>query len=555
MFAVRITSIAVKRLVFLIITSCLILSCTSHKKEEAAITIKSNYKPELNTFFKENFYNTLTSEEDFKELDSIKWITNFYKNNNFSTIWFNDSIQLTKSAEQLISQLTDSKKYGIDSRLYPINLFNELSNKVEKESFSENKYLAATHLEILLTHYYMQHGKHLNYGLLSMIDSITEVPRKEFAINIPEYLQKSFEKDSLISRLLALQPKHKEYHYLQKGLEKFLKTSELTTDNINVINFRDDSLRSVSSAKDALILHKYLTEEAKDSLFLKALTKFQEDHGLKPDSLIGIKTAKALSLSPYEYYKRLQATLERWRWKEEWPKDYLFVNIPSYSLEVVKNYKLVREHKVVVGTVRNQTPEIVDTLEYIIAYPYWHVPRKISVEEILVKAKKDSTYLKRNNYDIMTYSREHIDPTTVDWSSVNKNNFNYFIRQQGGGANALGLVKFIFPNKHSIYLHDTPTKYYFDLETRAYSHGCIRVHKAMDLAKFLLEEDENKYTIDSVYKYIDKKKEKHMSLNKKLPIFLYYFTAEADSTGNVKFYDDVYGLDKKLIKELINTGN
>jgi murein L,D-transpeptidase YcbB/YkuD len=143
----------------------------------------------------------------------------------------------------------------------------------------------------------------------------------------------------------------------------------------------------------------------------------------------------------------------------------------------------------------------------------------------------------------------------VDWSSVTKNNFNYYIRQQGGGANALGLVKFIFPNKHSIYLHDTPTKYHFDLETRAYSHGCIRVHKAMDLAKFLLEDDENKYTIDSVYKYIDKKKEKHMSLNKKLPIFLYYFTAEADSAGSVKFYDDVYGLDKKLIKELINTGN
>jgi murein L,D-transpeptidase YcbB/YkuD len=150
----------------------------------------------------------------------------------------------------------------------------------------------------------------------------------------------------------------------------------------------------------------------------------------------------------------------------------------------------------------------------------------------------------------LTNKREQIDPNSIDWRKVNEYNFNYFIRQKGGTSNALGLVKFIFPNKHAIYLHDTPTKYYFDFETRAYSHGCIRVQKALELAEHILKEDDNTYNLDSIHYYIKRQKEKPMALNNKLPIYIYYNSVTSDSLGNLTFYDDVYGLDKKLIYQL-----
>ena len=373
-------------------------------------------------------------------------------------------------------------------------------------------------------------------------------------MNLPAYLQDAYEKDSIMGSLIDAQPKQAEYRNLQKGLANFLKGSSLSTESVKVVNYRKDSLKAISQSKKALILHNYLTEETKDSLYHSALKKFQLNHGLHADGLISTNTADALSISPYEYYQQIKAGLERWRWKENWPTDYLFVNIPSYQLKVVNERKLSKEFKVVVGSVKNRTPEIIDSLQYIIAYPYWNVPKKISVQEILVKAKKDSTYLTRNNYEVLGKGREKIDPTSVDWSEVNRSNFNYSFRQKGGNYNALGLVKFIFPNKDAIYLHDTPSKSHFNREIRAYSHGCIRVQNALDLADYLLDMDKNKFNMETVNGAIKDRKEKWMPMKKNVPVFLYYISVEADNDGNITFYKDVYKEDKKLVRSLaINT--
>ena len=535
-------------LLFILIIYFLI-ACSGEKKEPV-VKVQKNYKAELLKYFNSNYFTTVSSIMDEVDLDSLRWIQSFYKNNDYSMIWINDSIELTDNAKQLIAQLSNAQKFGLDSRTYSINNLREINKEFEKINLKEDKYALASRLDILLSYNYMLFGMHLNYGMMRSIDSITELPRKKFKIDLPTYLQVAQKKDSIMYRLINLQPHHIQYRNLQKGLEKFLKESSLSTENIDIPNFRKDSLEAIKQATKALILHRYLPKRHSESEYLEALAKFQQNHGLKPDMLIGQNTAKALSVSPYEYYQLLVANLEKWKWREDWSNNYLYVNIPSYQLQLFQGEELIRTHKVVVGKYKNQTPEIIDTLEYIIAYPYWHVPKKISVQEILVKAQKDTTYLKRNNYDVLTKNREQIDPNSIDWRKVNESNFNYFIRQKGGTSNALGLVKFIFPNKHAIYLHDTPTKYYFDFETRAYSHGCIRVQKALELAEYLLKEDDNKYNLDSIHYYIKRQKEKPMALNKKLPIYIYYNSVTSDSLGNLTFYDDVYGLDKKLINEL-----
>ena len=538
-----------KNTLLLILIAYFIMACSGEKKEPVLI-VQKNYKAELLKYFKDNYFTTVSSIMDEVDLDSLRWIQSFYKNNDYSMIWINDSIELTDNAKQLIAQLSNAQKFGLDTRTYSINILREINNDLERIILKEDKVAVASRLDILLSYNYMLFGMHLNYGVLRSIDSVTKLPRKQFKIDLPTYLQEAYKTDSIVDRLMALQPHHIQYRNLQKGLEKFLKGSSLSTENIDIPNFRKDSLEAIKQATKALILHGYLQKGNRESEYLKALAKFQQDHGLKPDMLIGQNTAKALSMSPYEYYQLLVANLEKWKWRKDWSNNYLYVNIPSYQLQLFQGEELIRTHKVVVGKYINQTPEIIDTLEYIIAYPYWHVPKKISVEEILTKAKKDTTYLERNNYEVLTYNREQIDPGSINWSKINESNFNYFIRQKGGPSNALGLVKFIFPNKHAIYLHDTPTKYYFDFETRAYSHGCIRVQKALELAEYLLKEDDNKYNLDSIHYYIKRQKEKPMALNKKLPIYIYYNSVTSDSLGNLTFYDDVYGLDKKLIYQL-----
>jgi len=543
-----------KKLLVLISILYLLFSCSGGSKK-VENHLQKDYKVEFDQYFRVNYDNIVLPEINGIALDSIHWIHSFYKNNKYSTIWINDSIQLTEEGNQLISQLSKSKNFGIATRFYDVNSLNRFKKKLDKTRYNDDSYSVAADLEILMTYYFMQHGKHLNYGILNAVDSLTIIPRKRFSIDLPKYLYSALKTDSIIDKLLSLQPLHPQYHSLQKGLERFLQNSSLSTKNIEVQNFRIDSLKAIKQAKKALVLHKYLTNTTNDSIYLEALAKFQMEHGLIPDKLIGNNTAQALSISPYRYYKQIVANMERWRWKDNWASDYFFVNIPSYKMQLYNKDKLIREHKIIVGKLMNETPEIIDTLEYIIAYPYWNVPRSISVKEILVNAQKDSSYLTRNNYEILTYEREKLNPNAINWNKVNENNFNYFIRQRGGSSNALGLVKFIFPNKYTIYLHDTPTKYYFDQEMRAYSHGCVRVEKALELAAYLLEKDQNKYNLDSVNFYIKRQKEKPIALNTKIPIYIYYFTTGVDNLGNIVFYNDVYKKDEKLISELSASGN
>jgi len=548
----------VKNYLALVYILLLLFSCSGFEKnaeKEVEKAVQRNYKAELDQYFSTNYLSIVKPQINSAALDSIQWIHQFYKNNHHSTIWINDSIQLTEYGSRLISQLSNAKNFGLDTKHYAITTLQNLKKELDTIRLKDKKYVAASELEVLLTHYYMLHGMHLNYGTLDSINGVTQLLRKKFSVDLPTHLYKAHKSDSIIEMLFDLQPQHVEYHNLQKGLEKFLENTNLSTEDITVQNYRIDSLKAIQQAKRALILHQYLPESHNDSLYFNALTKFQIEHGLRPDSLVGKNTAAALSISSYRYYRQIVANLERWRWREEWPSDYIFVNIPAYKMQLIKGTEQQKEHKVVVGKFKNQTPEIVDTLEYIIAYPYWNVPRKISVKEILGKAQKDSTYLTRNNYEVLTYSRETVDPKSIDWNEVNNDNFNYLIRQRGGGANALGLVKFIFPNKYAIYMHDTPSKYLFDNETRAYSHGCVRVEKAIDLANYILKTDNNKYTIDTINKYIKKQKEKPMLLNTKIPIFIYYFTASADSLGNITLYNDIYKKDEKLISELTINSN
>ncbi|OHX67049.1 L,D-transpeptidase family protein [Flammeovirga pacifica] len=286
-----------------------------------------------------------------------------------------------------------------------------------------------------------------------------------------------------------------------------------------------------------------------DENLKKSVIKFQKMYGLVPDGQVGKATQKALNIPIDERINTLRINLERTRWINHEEKDnFIFVNIPSFELYLHKNKKWYYQTKVIIGKPFHQTPVFKAKLSYIDINPTWTVPYSIASKEMLPKLKKDVSYLTRNNMKLYNRSNVEVDATTVDWKSIKQNNFPYTIVQGSGHGNALGHVKFIFPNKYSIYLHDTPSRYLFSRNTRAFSHGCIRVYQPVKLASILLEDD--KYSEENINKIIEKGELKRVIIMHRPTVYLMYFTAMLGPEEAIHFYEDVYSRDKRVLKQL-----
>lgn len=269
-----------------------------------------------------------------------------------------------------------------------------------------------------------------------------------------------------------------------------------------------------------------------DSGLEAAVIQAQRSFGLTDDGVVGPATFRALNVSPDARIRQLLLNMERAKWMPATPADRIVVNIPEYRLRVFTDGEEAFSSNVVVGKAASRTVVFSDELKYIVFAPYWNIPRSIVQNEILPAMQRSSGYLERNNMEVTGYS----GGLPV-------------VRQRPGAGNALGRVKFIFPNSYNIYFHDTPAKSLFGRDQRAFSHGCIRVEKPFELASYLLRNREE-WTDESIRDAMYSNKEKWVPLEKTLPVFLTYFTAWADDEGTVHFREDIYGHDKELAEHL-----
>jgi murein L,D-transpeptidase YcbB/YkuD len=242
---------------------------------------------------------------------------------------------------------------------------------------------------------------------------------------------------------------------------------------------------------------------------------------------------------------QIALNLERWRWM---PNDlgarHLIVNIPSFSLDARENGRSELEMKAVVGKPENKTPIFSDQMTTTVFSPYWNVPDSIVEGETAPAAARDPGFLKRNNIEILRLTKSGatpVDPSTVDWDSPEELKALAF-RQKPGASNALGHVKFLFPNPYDVYLHDTPADALFARRDRAFSHGCVRVEHPEDLAKWVLK-DSPEWTDEKILDAMDAGEEQHVKLKQAIPVHIVYFTAWADDAGSVRLVPDVYGYD------------
>lgn len=240
----------------------------------------------------------------------------------------------------------------------------------------------------------------------------------------------------------------------------------------------------------------------------------------------------------------IEVNLERWRLELASPGDrYIWVNIPAYQLQVVENGKFALESKIIVGKPDTPTPTFSSTVECITFYPYWNVPRKIAVEEFLPRMKTDTSFLLSNNFEVLDRRGRVLNPDTLNWISYNKNNFPFTLRQREGKENSLGLIKFVFDNPYAVYLHDTNAKGLFRNKKRAFSHGCVRIEKARELAIYLIP------TPGRIDKILESKSRQTINVANPIPIYIRYFTCESVN-GALNFYDDIYGKDRTIISYL-----
>ena len=450
-----------------------------------------------------------------------------------------------------LQRLARSHYDGLNPQDYPAEALAQL-----RDSADPNDARAAAEGELYFSAFFIAYAADLKIGRVSpqKVDPNLFRSRKTIdALRVLTELKKQRDPGKFLA---SFEPRNRHYQGLKRMLKAYTTAVEQGIDwpviNQGATLKPGQSDARMSKVRELLAFTgDYEGPEGGsntyDGALAAAVKKFQVRHGLEAKGLFGKQTVVAMNIPPEERRKQIILNMERWRWMpDNLGDEHFMVNIAAYELQwVVANHEVERMN-VVVGAVATQTPEFSDELEYVELNPTWTVPYSIATKEMLPKIKADP-YHYADEFELFANGKL-ADWGSVNWSSYGGGSFPFTFRQKPGAKNALGKVKFMLPNKHNIYLHDTPAKDKFANSTRAFSHGCIRLSRPIDLAYKLLGDKKGMPSseIDGIWANGQTTK---VVLPQKIPIHLVYATAFASDNG-IEFRTDVYGRDKKLYSAL-----
>ncbi|KAA1151453.1 L,D-transpeptidase family protein [Pseudoalteromonas fuliginea] len=283
----------------------------------------------------------------------------------------------------------------------------------------------------------------------------------------------------------------------------------------------------------------------------QAVKQFQSRHGLKVDGRVGKRTFASLNVPAQQKLDKLKLNFYRiTNFAGASDEQYVYVNIPEYSLRFVKAGDVKLKNNVIVGKPSWETPAFSDEIEKFVVNPEWRIPTSIATKEIAPKVAEDPDYLVKNNIEIRKNSyldSQTVNPSNIDWDSIKPYQFDHFLVKRAGSQNPLGEVKYLFPNPEAIYVHDTPAKQRFSQANRALSHGCIRIEKPFSLAREIIKHEGEAQTLSHIDSARDQNNTQTFHLDEPLPIHLVYWTAWVDENKLVNFRDDIYQRDKKAL--------
>lgn len=464
--------------------------------------------------------------------------------------------QWKPAGDSLIRLISEARYFGLFPEDYHYTAIDSFAKLFAADSAGtgERKDAAAwAAADILLTDGWVQFVHDIKAGRLPS-DSVS---LRNDSLLTPSFylaLQKEIENgQSIKKQVAALEPQQKGYKALKEGIPAFLAKAD----------YRDYTRVPAKNAagytralQQRLYEGKYIAF-APDSLradsvqLSVAIKKFQKEKGITVDGKAGDATIRMLNTSDREKFIRIAISMDRYKLlPEKMPERYILVNTSGNYMEVIEKGEVKLSSKVICGKNKTRTPLLNSAVNSIITYPQWVPPPSIVSKEILPAVKKDPGYLARKGFTLVNSDGEEVDPYSVDWSKYSKG-IPYRVVQGSGDANALGVVKFVFDNKYSVYLHDTNQRYLFGNAMRNLSHGCVRVQSWQDLAWYMLRSDSSisrgkNYTrVDSVRAWLSRKEKHTIPLRNRVPVFIRYFTCEGKNQ-NIVFYDDVYAEDKYL---------
>jgi murein L,D-transpeptidase YcbB/YkuD len=469
----------------------------------------------------------------------------FYEQSGYKPLWSTKGT-FNAAADSLLQFISGSRKHGLFPEDYSHDRLQVLRQQVT-DTTTENALDAAKWAEsdLLFTSAFIRIAKDLKRGRL-VADSVIQ---KDTSLSPQFYYKQWMAAGPKIQHWMAtLEPTLPAYMALKEALAGFLDTA--TIKRFTYIAPKD-------STRLKALLIKRLSEEDSitfsttrpDSATLSdAIKKYQSANGLKQSGKLSASLVNSLNTTDWYKFARIAVTLDKYKQLPPLPQQYIWVNIPSYQLQLWDSGYVMLTSKVVVGKPQTRTPQLTSAISDLITYPKWHIPQSIIKKEILPALKRDAGYLARKGFSLVDNKGNDIDPYAVEWARYD-NYIPYTVVQGSGDDNALGVIKFNFPNKYSVYLHDTNQRYLFGKEKRALSHGCVRVESWQELATYILERDStsaNAVPVDSMQTWLALKEKHVIPVRKRLPLFIRYFSV-AGEDGKLKFYDDVYEEDQKLI--------
>jgi murein L,D-transpeptidase YcbB/YkuD len=478
-------------------------------------------------------------------------ILHVYQDNAFRPYWTDET-----NIRELLQLIDEAPDHGLNPADYGIESLRRILAQRSSDPSAEIE----AETDIMLTETLLRYGYHRRYGKVkaSSLDSNINFKRETFRDQPPgETMREILDAPSLQGFIELAAPSGPYYRGLQSGLKHYRQLAAQggwpTVPEGPTLRKGDVDPR-VANFRARLVVTGDLPDGVStqsttfDASLKEAVAAFQTRHALDDDGIVGKQTIAAMNVPVEQRIDQLRVSLERMRWVNQEAADTLVaVNIASFRAFFIKNGEIVWITRAMVGKTYRKTPVFSGRIQYMEFNPTWTIPPGILRNDTLPAIKRDPNYLASKNIRVIDRNGKFVDPATVDWNQYSKG-VPYTLRQDPGPNNSLGTVKFIFPNEHFVFLHDTPHRELFDRPDRAFSSGCIRIEDPLMLAELLLNDDEHKKA--DLEAIVDSRKTQRISLENTIPVVILYLTSGVDMDGNVLFYKDVYKRDQKVLDAL-----
>ena len=569
----------IKKILFItsLLLTIIVATPTEENNNSKIITFEEETKISLKKIFSKK------NSQLFKKISHKKSLKNFYSKNNYQGLWLNKDGLNKKKYTQLFSNIENDLTLDNQGRIaqHSQQIQQELENNLTKEDLYK--------IELSLSSLYYDFLEHTLYGGIEWKNFSRKLHSlKNNNIDGAWLKQKAPYKISTLltqpdinKTLKEISPKHFGYTALKESLKKlykikidggwkklsYFKRLELGSTGDMVVQLRErlsysGDYKECNSTILKIVKKKNIDNNQsvepkidKNAIFDEcldiAVKKFQKRHGLVVDGIVGKGTKEVLNISVEQKIKTVLLNIDRIKWLPRAKNErYLVVNIPEFMLYYLEGEKVKQSLRVIVGDKRHPTPIFNEKISHIVLNPYWKVPEGIVRKEIIPAMVKNPNYLRRQGLEVhktwFERSRK-IDVSGLLWEDylTGEMKFPYRIMQPPGPRNALGKIKFKFPNRFSVYLHDTPTRHLFKRTVRAFSHGCVRLSNPVKLLDTVATFNKD-INLTKTTKTLKGKRKVQLDIANKLPIYLVYLTAGVNSNNELEFRNDIYNYDKYM---------